>query len=184
MFVHARVLRQCVERERFDVADREPACVPPIVRSSPAGSQTARGADLSGSAVPQKNSVYFDYDSSQVKEDSASVLAAHARYLSQHADHRVRVEGNTDERGSREYNLALGQQRADAVKQRLTLLGVPGQRIETVSFGEEKPRSETWTSRRTPRTAARTSLTPPAEWRREGQSMRACDSFTTFSYLS
>jgi peptidoglycan-associated lipoprotein len=68
-------------------------------------------------------------------------VAAHAKYLSQNRSRRVRVEGNTDERGSREYNLALGQRRADAVKQMMQLLGASGDQIETLSFGEEKPKA-------------------------------------------
>ena len=110
--------------------------------SSPSTSQTARGGAAATSSIPQKNSVYFDYDSTAVKDDYRPVVSAHARYLAEQRGNSVRVEGNADERGSREYNLALGQKRADAVKQRLTLLGVPAERIETVSFGEEKPRAD------------------------------------------
>ena len=91
--------------------------------------------------MPRANSVYFDYDSTVVKAEYRPVVAGHARHLSAKAATKIRVEGNTDERGSREYNLALGQQRADAVKQQLTLQGVPAERIETISFGEEKLRS-------------------------------------------
>ena len=103
--------------------------------SSSAG--TATGA--SNVSAPSQRSVYFDYDSNVPKDDS--VVKSNAQYLSGKRVSQVRVEGNTDERGSREYNLALGQRRADAVKQRLTLLGVPALLIETVSFGEEKPRA-------------------------------------------
>ena len=70
------------------------------------------------------------------------VVQANARYAGEQRVSKITIEGNTDERGSREYNLALGQRRADAVKQRMTLLGVPAQQIETVSFGEEKPRAQ------------------------------------------
>ena len=108
--------------------------------SSPSSSQSARGVAAAASSMPQKNSVYFDYDSTMVKDDYRPVMSAHARYLSEQRRNSVRIEGNADARGSREYNLALGQRRADAVKQRLTLLGVPAERIETMSFGEEKPR--------------------------------------------
>lgn len=100
------------------------------------GTQPAR-ADA---ADPAKRSVYFDYDSNIVKDEYTPVVTANARYASTHRAAHVVVEGNTDERGSREYNLALGQRRADAVKQRMTLLGVPAQQIETISYGEEKPR--------------------------------------------
>ena len=92
--------------------------------------------------ILSRRSVYFDYDSNVVKEEFKPVVSAHAGYLSKNRNRRVTVQGNTDERGSREYNLALGQRRADAVKQMMTLLGAPGAQIETVSFGEEKPRQQ------------------------------------------
>ena len=86
-----------------------------------------------------KRSVYFDFDSFVVKPEYQSVVEAHGKYLTTNNGRRITIEGNADERGSREYNLALGQKRADAVKSRLQLLGVPESRVETVSFGEEKP---------------------------------------------
>jgi peptidoglycan-associated lipoprotein len=86
-----------------------------------------------------KRSVYFDFDSFVVKPEFQSLVEAHGKYLSTHPNRRVVIEGNADERGSREYNLALGQKRAEAVKSRLRLLGVAESQIETVSFGEEKP---------------------------------------------
>ncbi len=89
--------------------------------------------------ILSKRSVYFDFDSNAVKDEYRPLIQAHARYMVDHADTRVRIEGNCDERGSREYNLALGQRRAEAVKKIMTVLGVPDNRIETTSFGEEKP---------------------------------------------
>lgn len=83
--------------------------------------------------------IYFDFDSYSVKPEYQSVLDAHARYLKSHTNLRVTLEGNTDERGGREYNLALGQKRADAVRRSLALLGVPEAQMEAVSFGKEKP---------------------------------------------
>jgi len=91
--------------------------------------------------ILSKRSVYFDYDSNAVKDEFRPVVAAHAKYLGQNRNTRMRIEGNTDERGSREYNLALGQRRADAVKQMMQVLGASPSQIETVSFGEEKPRA-------------------------------------------
>jgi peptidoglycan-associated lipoprotein len=88
-----------------------------------------------------KRSVYFDFDSNEVKDEYRGLLQAHARYIGDHREARVRIEGNTDERGSREYNLALGQRRAEAVKRVMTVLGADGNRIETISYGEEKPKS-------------------------------------------
>jgi peptidoglycan-associated lipoprotein len=89
-----------------------------------------------------KKSVFFDFDSYTVKSEYQPVIEAHGKYLGTTRNRRIMVEGNTDERGSREYNLALGQRRADAVKQRLMLLGATDTQIETVSFGEERPRSQ------------------------------------------
>ena len=83
--------------------------------------------------------VYFDYDSFITKPEFQSTIEAHAQFLKSNTRAKISLEGHTDERGGREYNLALGQKRADAVRQSLTLLGVATSQIETVSFGEEKP---------------------------------------------
>ena len=100
-----------------------------------------------------KKSVYFDFDSFVVKSEYQSVVEAHGKYLASTKNRRIVVEGNTDERGGREYNLALGQKRAEAVKQRLMLLGAADAQIETVSFGKEKPKAvgsneEAWAQNR------------------------------------
>ena len=94
------------------------------------------------SNILSRRSVFFDYDSNAVKEEFRPLVTAHANYISKARQQRMTIQGNTDERGSREYNLALGQRRADAVKQMMTLLGAPASQIETVSFGEEKPRAQ------------------------------------------
>ena len=86
-----------------------------------------------------KRSVYFDFDSNAVKDEYRGLVQAHSRYMGDKRDTRIRIEGNCDERGSREYNLALGQRRAESVKKVMTVLGVGDGRIETVSYGEEKP---------------------------------------------
>ncbi len=91
--------------------------------------------------VLSRRSIYFDYDSFVVKDDYRPLVEAHARYLQQNRNARVTVQGNTDERGSREYNIALGQKRADSVKRMMTLLGATESQIETVSFGKEKPKN-------------------------------------------
>ena len=92
--------------------------------------------------ILSRRSVFFDYDSNVVKEEFRPLVTAHANFISQNRQQRMTIQGNTDERGSREYNLALGQRRADAVKQMMTLLGASAASIETVSFGEEKPRTQ------------------------------------------
>ena len=120
------------------------------------GAQTgsASGGGVTGSAtgsasnplrdpnnILSKRSVYFDYDSFVVKDEYRPLVEAHARYLQQNRNARATVQGNTDERGSREYNIALGQKRADSVKRMMTLLGATESQIETVSFGKEKPKN-------------------------------------------
>ncbi len=89
-----------------------------------------------------KRSVYFDFDSYSVKSEYQATLQAHANYLKANKDRKIRIEGNTDERGTTEYNLALGQRRSEAVRKSLTLLGVSDSQIEAVSFGKEKPKAD------------------------------------------
>ena len=88
-----------------------------------------------------KRSIYFDYDKDSVKSEFTAILQAHATYLMANKSRKIKLEGNADERGSREYNMALGQRRANSVKQALNVLGVANDRIETVSFGEDKPKA-------------------------------------------
>ena len=83
--------------------------------------------------------IFFDYDSYSVKPEFQSAIDAHAQFLKANPRAKVSLEGHTDERGGREYNLALGQKRADAVRQSLSLLGVADTQVESVSFGKEKP---------------------------------------------
>ena len=84
---------------------------------------------------------YTDFDSYSVSDQYRSLVETHARYLASHQQQRIKIEGNTDERGGAEYNLALGQRRADAVRRMMTLLGVSDNQIETISFGKEKPKA-------------------------------------------
>ena len=110
--------------------------------SKPLESSSMSGDPLKDpSNILSKRSVYFELDSNVVKEEFKPVVAAHARYLQQNRGVKMTVQGNADERGSREYNLALGQRRADAVKQAMQLLGAQPDQIESVSFGEEKPKA-------------------------------------------
>lgn len=90
-------------------------------------------------SILSKRGVYFDFDKYNIKPEFNELLAAHAQYLVQHPDISITLEGNADERGSREYNLSLGQKRAVSVKQALNVLGVRDAQLETISYGEEKP---------------------------------------------
>ena len=88
--------------------------------------------------ILSKRNIYFDYNSDAVKEEFRPLVEAHGKYLVAHPDAKMILQGNTDEKGTREYNLSLGQRRSVAVKKALNLLGVQDSQIETVSYGEEK----------------------------------------------
>ena len=100
--------------------------------------EAARG-DTSTAATTDAKLVYFDYDSFVIKPEFQSVIESNARFLLADRKRRLAIEGHTDERGGREYNLALGQKRAEAVRKALGLLGVDEAQLEAVSFGKEKP---------------------------------------------
>jgi peptidoglycan-associated lipoprotein len=128
------------------VTDRSTAV--PSTGTAPSTSTTrpAQPAPVAGNPLTDPNnilskrSVYFDFDSNAVKDEYRNLIQAHSRYMTaDKRDARIRIEGNTDERGSREYNLALGQRRAESVKKMMSVLGVQDGRVETVSYGEEKP---------------------------------------------
>jgi peptidoglycan-associated lipoprotein len=112
-----------------------------------------RGRNSRNQAVRcAKRSVYYEYDRYDIKEEYVPIVEAHSKFLMDHADLKIAVQGNCDDRGSREYNLALGQRRANSVKHAMVLLGVGDKQIETVSFGAEKP----WPSVRTRKAGPRT----------------------------
>jgi len=103
--------------------------------------------------VLANRSVYFDYDSFVVREDGKPVVANHSGYLTKNTNRKVLIQGNTDERGGTEYNLALGQKRAEAVRRAMAALGVSDNQMEAVSLGEEKPKAmgsneEAWAQNR------------------------------------
>ena len=122
-------------------------------------SATGSGSAWSGHALDDpdsllaKRTVYFSFDESVLLDEDRPILEAHAQYLSQNPGAAVTLEGHTDERGTREYNLALGEQRAISVRQYMSLLGASGQQLRTVSYGEERPASmghneEAWAQNR------------------------------------
>ena len=110
---------------------------------------TAGGLDSRGlpkeltdpKSVLSRRSIYFDLDKYEVKDEYRDLVAAHAKYLVANRGFKMLVQGNTDERGSREYNLSLGQKRSEAVKRSLVLLGAKEDQVESVSLGEEKPKN-------------------------------------------
>lgn len=115
--------------------------------------ETAKEGTLSGETATTKaanpfedsanplsrRAIYFGFDSYDVSPEYATIVEAHAKWLAEHPNVHVIIQGNTDERGGREYNLALGQKRSEAVRQRMQLLGVSPDNVEAVSFGKEKP---------------------------------------------
>ena len=132
----------------------------PVETRAPEAAKPAAKSDIAAKPVPaakidpfkepgaldkipllQKRSVYFEYDKYDIALDYVSVIEAHSKYLKANPTAKVLIQGNTDERGSREYNLALGQKRAEAVASNLKLLGVKADAVEAVSLGEEKPKA-------------------------------------------
>ena len=112
------------------------------VTGTPTAGSTAASALKDPKNILSKRNVYFDYDQFAIKDEYRPMVEAHAKYLQANRNARAILQGNTDERGTREYNIALGQKRADAVKNLMLLLGATEIQIETVSFGKEKPRRE------------------------------------------
>ncbi len=140
--------RQLEEQQRRqEMAEQQQAAVDePVIRPlSDDGLGDGRAPDDPWSQLNEpgsplaERSIYYDFDRYDIKEEYVPVIEAHANFLLEHPELRIRVEGNCDDRGSREYNLALGQRRAESVKRAMTLLGVEDNRIETVSFGAERP---------------------------------------------
>jgi peptidoglycan-associated lipoprotein len=128
----------------------------PVVERAPDAGKSANPADArsvntldTGSTDPlndpkgvlAKRSVYFDFDSYGVRDDAKPVVENHAQFLSKNKARKILIQGNTDERGGSEYNLALGQKRAEAVRKSMATLGVPESQMEAVSLGKEKPKA-------------------------------------------
>jgi peptidoglycan-associated lipoprotein len=130
------------------VEERAPTVVtppPPAVKPTPVAPTTApKPVALNPLKDPNnilsKRAVYFDFDSDRIRDEFRPVIQAHAKYLADNAGAKMLIQGNCDERGSREYNIALGQRRAEALKRVLVLMGARDGQIEPVSLGEEKPR--------------------------------------------
>lgn len=136
--VAALVLSACSSAPTADLPKNEPASQDNRVKITlPAGDARS----LPGSPLAQR-SIYFDYDKDSLRTEYQSLLQAHAKFLAEHPKLEIKLEGNTDERGTTEYNLALGQRRAESVAQAMSILGSPRARIEVISFGKEKPKVE------------------------------------------
>jgi peptidoglycan-associated lipoprotein len=106
------------------------------------GQQLGSSALKDPSSILSKRSIYYEFDKFDVKDEYRPLIEAHAKYLRDNPGARMLIQGNTDERGAREYNVGLGQRRSDGVKRMMMLLGAKEAQIESVSLGEEKPKSE------------------------------------------
>ena len=143
----AKIAKEQEELKRqLDEQQRRQQGEQPVVKALPGTG--VGGSQLKGDAWAQlkepgsplaKRSIYYEYNHYDIKEVYVPVVEAHSKFLVDHADLKIAVQGNCDDRGSREYNLALGQRRADSVKRAMVLLGVGEKQVETVSFGAEKP---------------------------------------------
>lgn len=138
------LLAACASEKVKEAAPAAPAPVaaaPATAAAEPAQTNTAaEAAPAAAAAIPEVRSVYFPFDVDAVQDADKGTIQAHGAYLGKNDNVKVRVAGNCDERGSSEYNLALGQRRANNVKKLLILSGAKASQIETISFGEEKPR--------------------------------------------
>ena len=137
-----------VKLDDVPVEDRGATSTAPGANSGSTGQSGVAPVDLSQSGrdaagpVGVARVIYFDFDSFIVKPEFQSVLEAHARFMKASSARKVVLEGHTDERGGREYNLALGQKRADAVVRSMVLLGAQDGQLEAVSFGKERPAAQ------------------------------------------
>ena len=107
------------------------------VAEKPAEEPSLRGKEYR--KVPKLETIYFDYDDATLRSDARNILAKNAKWLKENPDVEIIVEGHCDERGTTDYNIALGDRRAKSVRSYLTKLGIKGNRIATISYGEEKP---------------------------------------------
>lgn len=155
MVLASSLLAACGSSVKLDsdvpVSDRTGTPVSPVAPASsgqgsaaPVDNRTVTGVQTDASRLsepPQTLArvVYFDYDDFAIKPEFTALLEGHAQFLRANPQRRIGLEGHTDERGGREYNLALGQKRAEAVRRALSVLGVSDAQMEAVSFGEEKP---------------------------------------------
>lgn len=154
------------EQPPAGVEDRQPSgAQQPGAQTQPVQPGGVRSVDLTAGQKPgaspltdpgsilSKRSIYYDLDKFDIKDEYKGLVEAHARYLRDNRGAKMLIQGNTDERGSREYNLALGQRRAESVKKMLMLLGAQESQVEAVSLGEEKPKAagsseEAWAQNR------------------------------------
>ena len=123
-------------------AQTQPVKPPSVARIDLTGKPSATSPLRDPNNILSRRSIFYDLDKFDIKDQYKDLVEAHAKYLRDNPGSKMLIQGNTDERGSREYNLGLGQRRSDGVKRMLLLLGAREPQIESVSLGEEKPRDE------------------------------------------
>jgi len=128
--------------ERTPSTDTSGAATAGTTGTAISGSSTGANPLKDPRNVLSKRSVYFDFDRYDVKDEYKPMIEAHGKYLQANKSAKMTIQGNADERGSREYNIALGQRRADTVKRMMQIYGASDSQIETVSFGKEKPHNQ------------------------------------------
>ena len=139
------------EQAPAGVEDRKPGAAQPGAQPQPVKPGGVARVDLTAAqpsamsplkdpaSILSKRSIYFDFDRYEIKDEYKAIVDAHAKYLRENPGTKMLIQGNADERGSREYNVGLGQRRSESVKRVLMLLGAKETQIESVSLGEEKP---------------------------------------------
>jgi peptidoglycan-associated lipoprotein len=151
-FVAACASTPSDEQSPAGVEERKPSAGGPGTEAQPVDRKPIPKVDLAvakpsmsplkdPASILSRREVFFEFDKFDVRDEFKPLVEAHARYLRENPNAKMLIQGNADERGSREYNLALGQKRADAIKRMLLLLGAKEAQIESVSLGEEKPRA-------------------------------------------
>jgi peptidoglycan-associated lipoprotein len=131
-----------VEDRSATQAQKDPVSTSPIAKVDVTGTGIAGVDPAVKTGVLAQRSIFYDLDQYDIKDQYKPLVEAHAKYLRDNPGRKMLVQGNTDERGSREYNISLGQKRSEGVKRMLLLLGVREEQVESVSLGEEKPRAE------------------------------------------
>ncbi len=135
----AALLAGCASSGDKDAAASTASNAGTGISTAPTSSANTSGSAVANSFDTSKHSVYFDFDKSDVKSDGQPVIANWAGYLSSHPTTKVRLEGNCDERGTREYNVGLGERRGNSVAQALEAAGVSAAQVSVVSYGKERP---------------------------------------------
>jgi peptidoglycan-associated lipoprotein len=138
----------CPKKTEVSSSPEGQASTPAVQATNEAGQQSTAGKESMETATPHETAapsaeglkpVYFDFDKSFIRDDAKAIMKANAAWLKAHPKVKIRIEGNCDERGTKEYNQALGQRRAASAKKYLTDLGISGKRISLISYGKEKP---------------------------------------------